>query len=350
MVISLYRAFGIFLAAANFSLAFSIDSARSFTGELENFNYYRAAKSQMIGARIAQLSSRRALAFDPRALEVRLPYILHHEAPTEFRALMIHGLGDSPYFMKDLGHSVFRTGINVQSILLSGHGTLPSDLKNVSYSQWQSDLRMGVHQSRFLGPRLILVGYSTGGALALDYALENPDEVAALVLIAPAIRLFRWSGRELSCRGIVPAVPMKIPSPAKYKWVPSNAICELNRLTQKNANTKTKLEVPVLLIVTDADTTVDSESARLWLKKIPSSYKKGIQITKKGGPSSAEWSTIRTPRPVSHSVLPLKSNEFDNRAVNPVYLELEKHLSKFLRTVYDDELGSPRICADQNRQ
>jgi len=112
--------------------------------------------------------------------------------------LLLHGMSDSPYSLRELGLALNRRGYHVIGLRLPGHGTAPSGLK---YVRWQDmtasvDLAMkqlladpGTHSGG-----VHVIGYSTGATLALDFtlrALADPTLSApsSLVLISPAIRV-----------------------------------------------------------------------------------------------------------------------------------------------------------------
>jgi len=58
-----------------------------------------------------------------------------------YGALLIHGLLDSPFVMRDIGAELQEQGLLVRSILLPGHGTVPGALLNVTYEDWLQALR-----------------------------------------------------------------------------------------------------------------------------------------------------------------------------------------------------------------
>jgi len=109
--------------------------------------------------------------------------------------LLIHGLSDSPFLMRDLGDALARLPgkcLLVRSILLPGHGALPGDLVRPTAAQWKAATRYGVDSFAGQVGRVHLVGFSTGASLALDLVLNGAPTappVASLVLLSPSIGL-----------------------------------------------------------------------------------------------------------------------------------------------------------------
>ncbi len=110
-------------------------------------------------------------------------------------AVLLHGASDSPYSMRALGQALQARGYYVVGLRLPGHGTAPSGMLDVTWEDWAAAVRLGARNVRDrIGPErpLYLVGYSTGAALAVEYAAarlegEQIPDVAGLVLLSPAI-------------------------------------------------------------------------------------------------------------------------------------------------------------------
>ena len=112
-------------------------------------------------------------------------------------ALLVHGLTDSPYSMRALAQSLHARGFEVTVLRLPGHGTLPSMMTSMAAADWTAALRIAARDvsSRVAaGQPFYVGGYSSGGTLALQYALDalqdpalhRPDRV---LLVSPAIEL-----------------------------------------------------------------------------------------------------------------------------------------------------------------
>ena len=114
-------------------------------------------------------------------------------------AVLLHGLSDSPYSMLTTARTLVGAGFSVVVPRLPGHGFAVGGLRQARWEDWTATVRIAVrHAMRLAGEEssLLLVGYSNGGLLAIDYALRCeeyadltcPDR---LVLMSPAIAVSR---------------------------------------------------------------------------------------------------------------------------------------------------------------
>jgi alpha-beta hydrolase superfamily lysophospholipase len=110
-------------------------------------------------------------------------------------ALLVHGMSDGPYSMRHVARVLQASGFYTLALRMPGHGTVPAGLARTDWHDWAAAVRMGarhVRQRIGEGQPLVLVGYSNGGALVANYALDalgdrslpRPDR---LVLISPMI-------------------------------------------------------------------------------------------------------------------------------------------------------------------
>lgn len=112
-------------------------------------------------------------------------------------ALLSHGLSDSPYSMRAVGEHLQGQGFTVLGLRVPGHGTVPAHLAVTRWRDFQKAYQLAVvamAAKRRPGEPLILVGYSNGAALAVDYAsraLEDDSLPRAdgLILISPAVQV-----------------------------------------------------------------------------------------------------------------------------------------------------------------
>lgn len=161
------------------------------------------------------------------------PIALFHPQRTEYSVLLIHGLNDSPFFMGDLADLLYRAGYNVLTILLPGHGTNTQEIRHIRAEQWLDEVAIGLKMAGLVGRKVVIGGFSLGGALALDAALRE-SRIRGILLFAPALRLpYFDSLYALSCVPALGGVSINSKmgiNPVKYKYRLLNGVCQVYRL------------------------------------------------------------------------------------------------------------------------
>lgn len=164
--------------------------------------------------------------------------------------LMLHGLTDSPYSMRALADLFAARGWYVVGLRLPGHGTAPSALTDVTWEDWAAAVRVAAKDVRAkagVNVPFVIVGYSAGAALAVEYALatlggESLPRPSGLVLLSPAIGvspvarlavwpalIAHWTGvHKLEWTDTSPEF-----DPYKYNGFTVNAAEQMYRLTQR---------------------------------------------------------------------------------------------------------------------
>jgi carboxylesterase len=99
--------------------------------------------------------------------------------------LMVHGFSGSPASMRPMGEWFAAQGLTVAAVRLPGHGTSIEDFKRHRWPEWAAAVAEGLADLRSRCTRLIVLGQSMGGALAVHAAAERPDDVDGLVLCSP---------------------------------------------------------------------------------------------------------------------------------------------------------------------
>ena len=108
--------------------------------------------------------------------------------------LLIHGMSDSPYSLRSIGQLLHDSGAYVIGMRVPGHGQAPSGLLDTTWEDMAAAVRLAVSEleDKSTGVPLYIVGYSNGGALAVQYTLhslsdENLRTVDGLILMSPEI-------------------------------------------------------------------------------------------------------------------------------------------------------------------
>jgi len=207
------------------------------------------------------------------------------DGPPRGAALLLHGLTDAPYSLRSIGEHLAAQGFEVIGLRLPGHGTAPSGLLSFHVEDMQAAVRLAARDLQARGTQdrpLLLVGYSNGAALAVDYALAALEDAtlpkpAGLVLISPAIAVSQLAvvGRFKTGLSSVPGFERAAWEvigtefdPYKYTSFSFHAAGETFRLTRALARRIERHSAggplhglpPVLAFLSTVDSTVKAEA------------------------------------------------------------------------------------------
>ena len=108
-----------------------------------------------------------------------------HRGDGALGALVIHGLTSTPASMRGVADALAAAGFHVELPLLPGHGTVVEDLVPMRWGDWLSEVQAAYERLTARAQKVVVVGLSLGGALALRMGADHP-EIAGLVCVNPA--------------------------------------------------------------------------------------------------------------------------------------------------------------------
>ena len=189
---------------------------------------------------------------DPAAISDRnwnRSTVLMPDGEIKSGAVLLHGLTDSPYSMRSIAEILVANGCYTLCLRMPGHGTVPGSLVDAHWQDWFAAMEVAVsHVREKVGPEAALYfgGYSTGGSIALKYAIKSVDDdnlhrPTKVFLLGPPVRVhplakltkahktlswigyfekFKWLGVELEY------------DPYKYNSFPKNGGVQSFKLSQ----------------------------------------------------------------------------------------------------------------------
>lgn len=180
-------------------------------------------------------------------IDANTPFELQpsHNQKTKLKygALLIHGLLDSPFQLRDIGLDLQSQGTLVRSILLPGHGTVPGALLNVDYHQWLQTVRYGIATLAKEVEQIFLVGNSTGASLSLYQAALDGTKIAGIILLSPALKIrslfapisnwYRPLSQFWKRAAWLNIDPEETIDYTKYRSVALNAVYQVYKLSQE---------------------------------------------------------------------------------------------------------------------
>lgn len=203
--------------------------------------------------------------------------------------IAIHGFSAAPKEMEKLALFLNSKNLNVYTPRLDGHGTIPEDLKNKTWQDWYNSISRSITIATLKYEKVFIVGFSTGGLLALLSTKKSYKEFCGLVCINAALHL-----NDVRIKTLLPAISVwndlvKAFNEDKYQKeyvdnFPQNpdinydkhyidSIEQLNLLMKKIRKSLAKIQKPILIIQAKDDPIVNPTSAYEIFEKIKSTNK-----------------------------------------------------------------------------
>jgi esterase/lipase/1-acyl-sn-glycerol-3-phosphate acyltransferase len=247
-----------------------------FDDELRSFRWCRGHYSKPKHAHINDQET---------ATEDAEPYLFVPDDSEKTGVVLIHGLLSSPAELRAYGESLAALGYPVIGVRLCGHGTSPWDLRDRSWQDWLASVRRGYEIISAFSDQVCMIGFSTGGALALRLAAENPEKLAGVAAVSAPVKfrnrnlifvpvlhginkLVEWATSQ---EGIVPFRLNESEHPnINYRNIPIRGLFELRRLIDDMTDRLADVTCPVMVAQGTEDRVVDVKSAHIILEKIAS--------------------------------------------------------------------------------
>lgn len=201
--------------------------------------------------------------------------------------LLLHGFTSTPAELRVIGEALAAKGYTTMGILLPGHGTKPEDLLQITYRDWINSAQQGINELKKTCKRIVVIGHSMGGLLALQMAARN--KVEGVVTIAAALKP---SNRKAHLAWLLKHFQTYVSgSPRErteeeqqyllhYPYFPVAAVAELQRLASHTRAILSQVTTAALIIQTKDDQTVRPASAEIICRRISSQNKECFWLDK----------------------------------------------------------------------
>lgn len=258
-------------------LALSVSSCHSFNEAQRDFSFN--ASTHPFPIQVAPfddykervfdyLSANRSFVGTDKDAEIAMNMPFECGTASDDKGLfLVHGLGDSPYFFRELAAILCKKGLRVRVMLLPGHGSKPGDMLSVSYEQWQSETDFQLEQFSSSVEQLYVGGFSTGANLTTISAFDRND-INGIIHFSPAFKsrffvsklapyidtLYPWPNVEAEDN------PSRYNSTAMPGFAAyQESVNALARRFDGSGGGKTSFDVPVLMVVAEKDSVVDTQ-------------------------------------------------------------------------------------------
>lgn len=245
-----------------------------------------------------QVATRYALIPDT---EKRVTWHGEPGSRTAYAVVNLHGFSATRQETAPLAERVAAAlGANLFETRLTGHGHTQQPLHGVQAEDWLADTAEALAIGARLGDRIVVIGTSTGGTLALAMAgHEAAAAVSDIVLISPNVQPSDGNAAWLT-RPAGPLIARLIAGDtrswdahnerqARY-WsttYPMQAAIEMMRLVDLlNARLPMQLEQNLLVMLSPNDTVVSPAATRQAYERIAAPRKALVEIEAAGDPSN----------------------------------------------------------------
>lgn len=286
------------------------------------------------------------------------------------KVLLLHGLTDSPYYLKDIAKSLYFEGYDVFVPLLSGHGKDEKTMGQINYEQWLSETKNIIHDLTADGQPLILGGFSNGGLLSsvLVKDIEIQNKIKMLLLFAPALEIStsfaskfilsilrgarKWisASNRIFLKNYYDRIRNfslfndwcpECSAHVKNKTLPLNGPLQVYNNIRDNIKTDTSIKIPTVLVMTGNDSVIDSNRVvTSFTKFFNSEFNHIFWLTAEGDKSAPpklspeKLTIIPSSANISHSGLMFETNEYGRLAeVNPEFHSLQENIITTMNSI-----------------
>lgn len=202
--------------------------------------------------------------------------------------LLIHGFTGSPSEMRYLGDYLKDKSFSVRGVLLKGHGISPKEMKKTNYKDWIKSAEQGYIELAESCDEVFVVGFSMGGAIALQLAKKY--DIKGIVSLSTPIKIL---SRQYYIAAIVKylsfglgkhskIVKQKDPFIISYDKTSIKCIISFMKLISMVKLDLHKVEKPILIMQSYGDGTVHPSSANIIYKRVASTDKSIIFLHNSG--------------------------------------------------------------------
>lgn len=117
---------------------------------------------------------------------------------SKIAVLMIHGIAGTPAHFRELIPIIPETW-SLHNILLDGHGKRVEDFGASSMKKWKAQVNTKLHELFERYEKVIIVAHSMGTLFGIQAAIDYPDKISNLFLLAVPLRPVMRVSTALTC-------------------------------------------------------------------------------------------------------------------------------------------------------
>jgi carboxylesterase len=207
--------------------------------------------------------------------------------------LLLHGLTGTPSEMRFLGDYLNRAGYHVRAPLLPGHGTDIKDLNKTTWHDWFGRAEIDFLSLSAHFETVFIAGVSMGGLIGLWLMANKFGRIGGGAALATPMRFRDWKARCLlpvadvtGLKYLVPDLPKAVNDVALsggrthvcYDRDSVVAAASLIRFMGQVRRGLPRIDAPLLVMQSAADTVVDPHSADIIWDEVSSTVKEKVLL------------------------------------------------------------------------
>jgi carboxylesterase len=182
--------------------------------------------------------------------------------------LLSHGFTGQPASMTPWAEALAAKGYAVELPRLPGHGTTWQEMNTTRWEHWYGEITTAFEKLVAENDAVVVGGLSMGGALVLRLAEDQPDRIAGVMVVNPAIATKRFDVKLLPLlKHLVPSFPgiandIKKPGVEEhgYTKTPLKAAHSMMQAWPKIAADQPRITAPIIYFRSTEDHVVDEKT------------------------------------------------------------------------------------------
>lgn len=192
--------------------------------------------------------------------------------------LLLHGFSSNPENFRYTVALLEAHNLEYQVPLLSGHGAhSPKALSGVTRQMWLKDCEQALHELSTRVDKVIILGHSMGGWLALNLSIEFRAIIDSIIIAGSSMRTVSFFGPGRPMHFLVPMMARlykhwdftavytdqsMVHSDSGYDWLPTDAFIQLFDLLKMTQQRLAEVDVPILILHSRNDSTNDPRGVK----------------------------------------------------------------------------------------
>ena len=215
--------------------------------------------------------------------------------------LLLHGFTGFPETVNGLVPLLEEAQLPYRMPCLRGHWTRAEDLIGVTAADWVEDAEKALDDLLNDCDKAVIVALSMGGLIALQVAIDRPQDLAGVVSVAAALRyrdplvaltpllsrLFKFWPMP------VPKVETAYGSPKNYSTFPTKTFASMLAFSKHIESSLPQVTTPIRILHSHADQVISPQSAQIIHDRVSSAEKQLFWFARTGHEMMMDWEKDR---------------------------------------------------------